>query len=366
MKMQRHLFKSLAAVLAAASILFNVTDCAVYAAEPYGPGNPSPQYVRFYDENLDGTEQTIAHLTIEDSTKEFLLAVYRSDTSTPVPIKTSDGIRNHNKSQSELRASFAAEDTINNLRLELSWHVLGNATVDCTDVALRFTAYLPGKSGPCLVIATDATKGQYTQLFSENDMLGQVPHEIMMTVQVGGPDWMDRFSQAVQMVKDIVRNEINITESDTYEDAMRKINVWICENWTYDSDYRMADLLTCVTDRRGVCNQISLFTEIAADYCGIQCDTEIGYDMTGGDGHEWNKVLIGGLDRYLDCTWNLNVYRNRYFLMTKEEFGKTHVWNSEVMGPGWSFPLHRTEYGTLEPLSIYMERFTGRRLAAQE
>ena len=264
------------------------------------------------------------------------------------------------------QAALAAEDTLDALKSELSGHVLGNATVDWTDVTSRFAAYLPGKSGPCLVMATDATKGRYTQYFDENDMPGQVPDEIMATVQVGGPDWMDRFSQVVQMVKDIVRNEINITESDTYEDAMRKINVWICKNWTYDSDYRMADLLTCVTARHGVCNQISLFTEIAADYCGIPCDTEVGYDMSGSDGHEWNKVTIGGLDRYLDCTWNMEWYPDRYFLMTKEEFGKSHVWDSEVMGPGWSFPLHRTEYGTLEPLSVYVERITGRRLAAQE
>lgn len=137
-----------------------------------------------------------------------------------------------------------------------------------------------------------------------------------------------RYRETLNSVGGIVTGEMGVTEQDTERDALTKINDWICRNITYDLDYRDKTVTACIADRRAVCCQYSQIFKFCCDFCDIQCDVESGFSNTGG-GHAWNKVTLDGQDYYIDSTWNKDT-NNRYFMLSKYEFGEKHVWRSEV------------------------------------
>ena len=294
------MYKMFVSILIATALTANATT--VFAAEASNaPAAVESPYVVFHEDIADG----LRSLTVSDYTKDYLVGVYQNGTATPV---TLSGLNTQSQKADIWSAVADIRDDMKN--------VLGNyhRTLAMENVSVYYTdngGYTKLLDGEFDYEFESADKygnpliTGYTVLWSTVGFMPDTTEAIAITYSCPDQKWFSNYVDAVKMVRNIVHDEMNITESDTKEEALAKINNWFCENWTYDETARHDDMLTAVTNRRGLCCQIALTFEIAADYCGIDCSLIDSRSMQ----HDWVSVNINGETYYYDPTYALSAYQ---------------------------------------------------------
>lgn len=313
-------------ILAAAALAFSAAP--VFAAEP--------GMVSFQEDIGDG----LRSLTVSDYTKDYLAGVYEHGTAAPVPIS---GLTTESPRTDIYGAAADIRDDM--ARVLGNYHrtlKMGHADVFCADPqvcpehgVIEDDRYLlltegefiydtepePDKHGHTLL---NGFSSEWTSFSRPDDERG-------IAIVMSCPDqrWFADYIEAVKAVRGVVHDEMGITENDTKEDALAKINGWFCDNWNYDKDATHCTILEAITERRGSCSQISLIYEIAADYCGIDCSHVASAAMN----HDWLSVSLGGETYYYDPTYAVTAYRETgdasyrtaWNHLTRNEISKDHT-----------------------------------------
>lgn len=108
-----------------------------------------------------------------------------------------------------------------------------------------------------------------------------------------------------ELINNTIVRKLNIVDGQTSQtEAASRIYKYICSEFDYDLDYIDADLMTCLTYRKGVCWSFATLYKKICNMCGIQCDIEGGqnYWYPGELGHVWNRNIIDGIETWTDCT----------------------------------------------------------------
>ena len=169
--------------------------------------------------------------------------------------------------------------------------------------------------------------------------------------------------QNLRTANDIARYLTKNLTSPT--DKVRAIYYWISHAIVYDvAKMNSTDLYTdpqqlvdkVLKTRKGVCSYYAALFNACCKSVGVQSYIIDGYTRQGGKvvglAHAWNAVNINGRFYFIDATWaagffSRNQYtqqfRDNYFLITPDEFIKTHM----PFDPIWQFsnnPLTHKEF----------------------
>lgn len=102
------------------------------------------------------------------------------------------------------------------------------------------------------------------------------------------------------------------------KEAVKRINDWICRHMTYELNYGDA-IVGFNTGKGQCCTYAGMFKEMC-EIVGIRCQSVSGYAQGSPnqwEGHEWNRVKIGGTWYYIDVTWNDSLNSKDYYLSQK-------------------------------------------------
>lgn len=292
--------KMFVSMFVAAALTANATTA--FAAEAsVAPAPVESPYVIFHEDIADG----LRSLTVSDITKDYLVSIYQNGTAAPAPLS---GLTTQSAKMDIWTAAADIRDEMAN--------VLGNyhRTLPMTDVEVfygsddSYSRIMEGEFD--YEVEPEDEHGHnlitgYTMLWSTVGAKPNAAEPIAVVYMCPEQRWFANYVDAVKMIRDIVHTEMNITESDTKEEALAKINNWFCENWTYDEAAIHDDILTAVANRRGLCNQITRVFEIAADYCDIDCSLVASLSMH----HDWVSVNLNGETYYYDPTYALDAYQ---------------------------------------------------------
>ncbi len=140
-------------------------------------------------------------------------------------------------------------------------------------------------------------------------------------------------SCATVKMLDVIETEIGWDTPQ--EEQIHRVHDWIVNNVNYDyynylngtltyDDYRMyGPVLAGV----GVCEGYAETFQGYMDLLGIPCA------IVSGTNHAWNRVMVNGEWRQIDCTWDdpivngdpsINGLRYDYYLLTDEEMAQIH------------------------------------------
>ena len=96
---------------------------------------------------------------------------------------------------------------------------------------------------------------------------------------------------------------LDIDETVTQEEAIIRINAYICENKSYEYDEEKVDRSTynSMFGNTGVCHNYAIQFQILCLTAGIECH----YVVNENASHAWNEVYFSdGTYRLVDVTWN--------------------------------------------------------------
>ena len=100
-------------------------------------------------------------------------------------------------------------------------------------------------------------------------------------------------------------------------------NQYICDNFTYDLQYRYFNMLDFLNAKSGVCHHFAKLFDDLCHICGIECKYITGRSVQ--DGHAWNSVNLNGQTLYVDTTWNLTGWDDEtYLLLDESTFNLSH------------------------------------------
>ena len=101
---------------------------------------------------------------------------------------------------------------------------------------------------------------------------------------------------------------------------VEKINHWFFQNVRYDRKYRQNGLANeVILHHAGICGNIASAFSLLASLAGL----DVRYLANGS--HAWNCVLIDGVWKYVDVTWNITeLNEKKYLLCTKGQLGWYH------------------------------------------
>lgn len=84
---------------------------------------------------------------------------------------------------------------------------------------------------------------------------------------------------------------------------------------TPENIHKLNDVLKL---NKGVCTGYSGLFYLCCINIGIPCE------CVGNHDHMWNKVMIDGAWKYIDCTWNDSIGWKKWFLQNENELDETH------------------------------------------
>lgn len=118
-------------------------------------------------------------------------------------------------------------------------------------------------------------------------------------------------------------NELGINENTSKRQAVELFNQYICDNFTYDLQYRYFNMLDFLNAKSGVCHHFAKLFDDLCHICGIECKYITGRSVQ--DGHAWNSVNLNGQTLYVDTTWNLTGWDDEtYLLLDESTFNLSH------------------------------------------
>ena len=181
--------------------------------------------------------------------------------------------------------------------------ICGNAYYDKLASGMQVQLYLDGSG--------DADSKQVTKV---ETIMNDSARQAINDANAG-------YKKVMQKLEVILPGEVGITAEDTQVEALRKINNWLCTSFIYDDNAFSYTVEQSLDTKHAVCGQISQIIKFSCDYLGIECELIADVQMV----HAYNKVTLGGVDYYIDATWNnTNQMPERWFLLTREEFAVDH------------------------------------------
>lgn len=125
-------------------------------------------------------------------------------------------------------------------------------------------------------------------------------------------------AEYTKKISDIVSN-VDLTWSDL-EKALF-LHDYICENFSYDTSYKIYDAYSMLVNKKGVCQAYSLLYKELLRQVGVQSE----YVSSNSMNHGWNIVKIGSKWYHVDVTWDdpipdrYSMVSHKYFLMSDTE-----------------------------------------------
>ena len=168
-----------------------------------------------------------------------------------------------------------------------------------------------------------------------------------MTVTNQQQKYFDQYQQ-IMAWGDRVVTELGVNEMTTWEDALDRFNLYLCDNMRYDYDNYSHSILVGIEQKTGVCMVYSMMFQVLCQKVGIECY----YDKNDTENHAFNYIMYpDGTKLYVDVTWNdarviiggktIEVedatdlspatklkYRRKYFLLDEDTFVARHEWKS--------------------------------------
>jgi hypothetical protein len=154
--------------------------------------------------------------------------------------------------------------------------------------------------------------------------------------------------QAIEQEVARILSELEIDNTVTQYEAIKRINDYMCENMYYEYDATLRDttIMHSLTGQSGICYNYAVRFQLLCLGAGIECE----YYPSSTMSHAWNKVIFSdGTYYWVDTCWNdaqyrhkdntvtdtsvsngvpisvVNKIRSRYLLITDEELAKTHT-----------------------------------------
>lgn len=144
-----------------------------------------------------------------------------------------------------------------------------------------------------------------------NDIVSKLEFEI-------SSDAAKKKAEYTKKISDIVSN-VDSTWSDL-EKALF-LHDYICENYSYDTNYKIYDAYSMLINKKGVCQAYSLLYKELLRQVGVQSE----YVSSDSMDHGWNIVKIGSKWYHVDVTWDdpipdrYSMVSHKYFLMSDTE-----------------------------------------------
>ena len=147
-------------------------------------------------------------------------------------------------------------------------------------------------------------------------------------------------SVPVTQVYDAVEEAVQAGMSE--REKVIAIHDWVCNHTTYDYDGYYAGNIPATSysvegffeTGRSVCSGYARTMQALLDAAGIKNDVVDGYvknGASGGGGHAWNKVYVGGNWLYVDATWDdwdkYNYVGHDCCLLSEERLDEIHNGN---------------------------------------
>jgi hypothetical protein len=190
------------------------------------------------------------------------------------------------------------------------------------------------------------TKYHYAAVLYEYGLRYYQYSPIELTVRGDREAWAS--CQAIEQEVARILSELEIDNTVTQYEAIKRINDYMCENMYYEYDATLRDttIMHSLTGQSGICYNYAVRFQLLCLGAGIECE----YYPSSTMSHAWNKVIFSdGSHYWVDTCWNdaqyrhkdntvtdtsvsngvpisvVNKIRSRYLLITDEELAKTHT-----------------------------------------